>query len=914
MELEMPTKKEKKAKIVEQERRNEEIKTKLVKLDYSYGELAKIIPKSKDGQYPYEKCKIREKLMMYFELEEVELNEELKKDFEKCVQDVYGALLSINWPTTWQFFEHHHPDTSQKFHQLVTKNLEFKMGVKVIDLQHGQFAKMVSKSATGCFEKSDIKKALLEYLEVPEKCLSLEVKKKLEACAKTLCDVMNQPASSKYKEKINMKLPLELLYQSKEKCQPDKMAEKIFEKYGTTEQARLMYYKKMYEALKLHEASTVNEDSAISNFDSVASLEKLDPNKIFMTQFEEMLPKSEGGFYHESQIRETLMEFLKINKQFSNDLLEELLTFQVQLLHYVLNCEKHLKNGFGNNEECYINSDILRIAALIRGKRSFAINNYDEIRTQALTEFLEEYLEKLTTKECFRVAQDCFTCDLPVSLMKKPSQLKARILEKAESDNKSLDKMLQQSGQALQAIYQMFYSMNELSRPELVEVKKALGMSAKNTHSRSTLKNYIVNNLRTSFGHASDTLKEIINKTIVKEHEKMELGETHDVEMVEPPKHHIDEISIALGKPISLEDVLAKLNTLPSDQLKNVAVQLKIKASESLLKRPLDLKEKIKGVIQKDQNLLKNCWSLCSHYTLKNTDFEALGTEFSRSELFEICKFYKIDVDLHSNKEKLASIVKRHMIANELSLVSLMNDMSKRNKEVSTLSDYLKTLQRPKLLLLKDHFGKSSKGTRSSDDLRKSLTKLAVQKDLIKKDFQDIVAKSEMAKDKLQYCVMKDLEILDYEVLVSILKHIAPEREPCTDPFQNHKIRSHIFEKMKNDEQCKKFMTIFFDYNNFTLSSHLGTLSEMSVEQLKTTALDLGLEPLKIHLVFERQALTFKIIEYFKKTCFQDFSNFVKLDKMNYSLDDYFNYFEARHSSEPEWYQLEFPHFAVGWD
>ena len=56
----MPEKKEKKAKIVEQERREEEIKTKLVKLDYSYGQLAKIIPKSKDGQYPYEKCKIRE--------------------------------------------------------------------------------------------------------------------------------------------------------------------------------------------------------------------------------------------------------------------------------------------------------------------------------------------------------------------------------------------------------------------------------------------------------------------------------------------------------------------------------------------------------------------------------------------------------------------------------------------------------------------------------------------------------------------------------------------------------------------------------------------------------------------------------------------------------------------------------------
>ena len=223
MELEMPEKKEKKAKIVEQERREEEIKTKLVKLDYSFGELAKIIPKSADGTYA--ESKVREKLMIHLQLEEGELNEKLKKDFEECVEYVFGILLSIDDKEIWPSLEHGHPGISKDLHQLISKKIAIKIGEKRIDLQHGQFAKMVSKSATGSFEHSDIKKALLKHLKIQEKSLSFEVKKKFEAYTKNLCEVMNHPASSKGKEIVNMKLPLELVYQSKLKCNPEKIAE-----------------------------------------------------------------------------------------------------------------------------------------------------------------------------------------------------------------------------------------------------------------------------------------------------------------------------------------------------------------------------------------------------------------------------------------------------------------------------------------------------------------------------------------------------------------------------------------------------------------------------------------------------------------------------------------------------------------
>ena len=919
MELEMPRKKEKKAKIAEQERREKEIKTKLVKLDYSFGELAKIIPKSNDGTYPYEESKIREKLMMHLQLEEGELNEELKKDFEKCVDQVYSTLLSFTDKRNWPTLEFYHPDISKDLHQLVTKKIAIKIGDKGIDLEHGQFAKMVSKSATGSFEHSDIKKALLKHLEMQENSLSFEVKKKLEAYTKNLCEVMNHPALSKGKEKIKMKLPLELVYQSKLKSQPDKIAETIFEKHGTTEQARLLYFKKMYDTLKLYED--------ISEFDPKDLLESEDLSesvqfKMSMTQFEEMLPKSEGGFYHESQIMEILIEYLKFNKTIINDVLQDLLEKQVQLIHFNLNCEKHLKCGFAKDEECYINSQLKHFftqsmcASAVGG-----LVNWDGLKECALKEFLEKYLDKLTTKECFGIAQHCFTSDLPVSLLKKPSQLKNRIMVKAESDSLSLENMIYQSGKALRSVYEMFDSMKDLSRTELVEVKKALGMSANDTHSRTTLKNIIVNNLRISnaYGQGSKTLKEIIDRIRSKRPEKMELDETHDVEMTEAES---GENSAAFhfslkpenNKPISIDDVMTQLDALPNDMVKDIAVDLKVKASASLLKRPKDLKEKIRGVIVKDQSLLKRCHNLCSDQITRNSELETLAKESTRSELYEICKFLKIDVEAHSSKGTLASKVKEFMKSNNISLLQLVQDMNERNLNVGKMSDFLNTLPRSRLFTLRDQLQSSSKGNKSAAELKSTITKCATKKGLLKEDLEKMLKKTEADTKKLEKFVLKDLSILGYEVLVQILQHIAPDKEiPPTDPFDNGRIRDYIFEEMKMNEECMKLVAVFLDYNHFTLNSHLSTLSEMDLDFLRETIFDLGLEvPIyQDRLVYNpaiaveaRDCMTFKIIHHYRKVLFQDFIKFYKPEKVSFSLDYYFKEFEARHQSKPEWTKL----------
>ena len=122
---------------------------------------------------------------------------------------------------------------------------------------------------------------------------------------------------------------------------------------------------------------------------------------------------------------------------------------------------------------------------------------------------------------------------------------------------------------------------------------------------------------------------------------------------------------------------------------------------------------------------------------------------------------------------------------------------------------------------------------------------------------------------------------------------------------------------MKMNVECMKLVAIFLDYNDFTLNSHLSTLSEMDLDFLRETSYDLGLEiPVEAFKYNKRRfgfnpeppevrdCMTFKIIQHYRKVLFQDFVKFFKPERVSFSLDYYFKEFEARHQSKPEWTNL----------
>ena len=526
---------------------------------------------------------------------------------------------------------------------------------------------------------------------------------------------------------------------------------------------------------------------------------------------------------------------------------------------------------------------------------------------------LEVNLEKLTTDEIFSIAQNSLEKIAP-SLRKKPTKLKAELLNQARSDFKVLKKAVLESQNVLHKIFEMYEVLKVLDRTKLSKVKEAIGMSTAGQTSKPNLMKHIVNeakrkgfdiaelqNIIHSIGHPTK-----VNETMDIDENPLPLETTSTMVVEEMGASSLapEEVnrSTQSNQDFSKEQMLQILDGFHIEQIKRVLVSLKIKASEKTLKRPKDMKDKIKKAIEKDDSLLGVCEEMCHEIMEKNSHFDSLATTFSHLELQDVSTFLNMDVNLHMNRAQLSNKIKNHLITEDISVPELIQKLGERNQATLRILDHLKTLSRPDLIKLKSELGVESKTNKSSEDLCSHIMKLIRNKDITTNDINLIVSRTNQEKELLKLYLQWDLKPFDHEILLKLLNHISPGHENDYSSKTLDELKDKIFDNVKLEENKLKFAAYFFDYNDFMMSFYLNSLSEMDINGLNQMAKDLDLKLLDMkdwHEPLQIEILIFKIMEHFRNKSFQDFLNHAKLDNYSFSFKGYIS--QPFRPRLPEW-------------
>ena len=203
----------------------------------------------------------------------------------------------------------------------------------------------------------------------------------------------------------------------------------------------------------------------------------------------------------------------------------------------------------------------------------------------------------------------------------------------------------------------------------------------------------------------------------------------------------------SVPQTVSTKDQLFKsLDTLHIDQVKRIAISIKMKASERTLKRPGVLKAQIKKVIDENETLLPLFKQKCEEFIERNSHYDAMANNFSHMELHEISKFLKIELDAHQNKSVLSKKIKDYLIIQDISIPELIQKMGERTENADKMMTYLKTLSRSALTNLKAELGISSKGNRTIEELSSQILKITEEKNLCIRDIQLIILRDEREK------------------------------------------------------------------------------------------------------------------------------------------------------------------------
>lgn len=921
----------------------------LEQFELKYEQLYEKIPKGKDGKF--QKKDLKKTILEHLKLKESDLSEELAKCLEHSLENIFEAL------TLEKFYPWH---TTKNESMLLSINLQN------FALSLGKVTKSGFGNALMQMKNQDLKELAKQMgAKIDGKQSSQKIRDQI-----TIFVATNKITTEKA---LNMAKQIEkakasTLSQDKAKMCVTSSAKIPNENKGTFQISYQQFHDKLHKFMglptstaydKYHVKETLLEHMSICESDLDSDLKELlssNVNILYMKN-KKMFSGYGDDFEHDNiYVCEELQDFAlsksKARKRVQppcdvsmlslSGALDKLDSDQLISLTKSFGWGKALDSDASENPESIRNA-FFQIARDSTNKISAndIMKKIKAIREESCDiEVIEENLEKLTTKECFEIAQKCTDKKIPESLKKKPVQLKILLLKEANSNQSAFSLILDFSNNLVMENTLMQHRLEMLDRPQLIELKKALNVQKSDSHGQPELVKQIFKHAKStelSYKKLSDIIKSLKKPLLqtenIKEQSKIsraELDSALEPDLVRSnpkPVFVNSETDEALS-----EDILEKLKQLHKVQLYKVGLALDMTISDTMVKKPSYMADKINKFIKTDAKLHAQCDQQCSVFIEKNAHLSAVAEELTHIELLEMVKFLDIDADGHQTQKRLARQVTEHMIIKDISFPELIEKMQERNQSTIQMADFLKTLPRDKILDLKAILQGKNKYTKarsnkSSPEICGQIMKIAASNLLCMNDIQMLASRSLKEDYDMKFYLRKDLSIIGIGSLQDLARDVAP-KAPIMDDANEYCSgqRSPILFPILISQANLKLVSHFFDFNSWVMSDYFYTLSELDSRGLLEVAEDIqlpflkepfgttnGAEALKgFSEDIQIQTLVYKIMEEFKNRSYNVFKSINIENYPPFDATQHLSNVLSRHPSPaPNWHTLKCPEYFL---
>lgn len=403
-----------------------------------------------------------------------------------------------------------------------------------------------------------------------------------------------------------------------------------------------------------------------------------------------MVPKSAEGQFTKIHVKETLFKVLKVHE---TDLPDHLKYLMENVIKHTLST---LNSG---SLELYKDREIF----LTQSLQQFSIQKRQELQNK----MLQVELNDLSTQDCFTIAQIIFGNQTHDWMKKDPTTMKKWLFRIAKNDPYNITKIMEASKKISLDKEQMSKALDDLSRQDLIEVKKILGMSSSGTHGKPALKKQILNKLKknnASIQEVKDLIKTISMTTSNDNALQYYVTSLQRDEIMEVTKHFgISTIWVQDPNDIPKEVIHhAKQNELKVSDLKKTIATYNDEVTK--------IHESLSHLDMSHLRELKKKLSITSK------------KKFSRSEL---------ENQLMSCVKKLSPEDRHHFLT----------DLQEQVITLQNIEEFLTDLKKEELLTLKNACSLSTIGNHSAEVLRNQVKHVARNKSLSLQDLKNLYSK-----------------------------------------------------------------------------------------------------------------------------------------------------------------------------
>ena len=403
-----------------------------------------------------------------------------------------------------------------------------------------------------------------------------------------------------------------------------------------------------------------------------------------------MIPKSAEGHFTKTHVKETLFQILKVQE---TDLPNHMKFLMENIVKHTLSTLNSGSFEFHKEREIF----------LTRSIQEFSIQKRNELQNK----MLQAELNNLSTQDCFTIAQKFLGNEAPEWMRKDPKILKKWLFQMGKDDSYTITKIMEASKKISLDKEHMNEALDDLSRQDLIEVKKALGMSSSGTHGKPALKKQILNKLKknnASLQEVKDLIKTTLKTTSNDNALQDYITSLEKDEIMEITKHHgISTIWLTDPNDIPKEIIHhAKQNELKVSDLENTIATYNAEVA------------KIHECLsQLDKSHLKELKKNLSMSSKKN---------YTKSEL---------ENQLMSCVKNLSPENRHHFLTN----------LQEQIMAFQNVEEFLHNLKKEELLTLKNACSLSTLGNHSAEVLRNQVKHFVRNKNLSLQDLKDLFYK-----------------------------------------------------------------------------------------------------------------------------------------------------------------------------
>ena len=403
-----------------------------------------------------------------------------------------------------------------------------------------------------------------------------------------------------------------------------------------------------------------------------------------------MIPKSAEGHFTKTHVKETLFQILKVQE---TDLPNHMKFLMENIVKHTLST---LNSG---SFELHKEREIF----LTRSIQEFSIQKRNELQNK----MLQAELNNLSTQDCFTIVQKFLGNEAPEWMRKDPKILKKLLFQMGEDDSYTITKIMEASKKISLDKEHMNEALNDLSRQDLIEVKKALGMSSSGTHGKPALKKQILNKLKKN----NASIQEV--KDLIK----------------------------TISKTTSNDNALqCYVTSLQRDEIMEVTKHFGV--STIWLTDPNDIPKEIIHHAKQNELKVSDLENTIANYNSELTKIHECLTQLDKSHLKELKKNLSISSKKNYTKSEL-----------ENQLMSCVKNLSPENRHhfltnlqeqimaFQNVEKFLHNLKKEELLTLKNACSLSTLGNHSAEVLRNQVKHFVRNKNLSLQDLKDLFNK-----------------------------------------------------------------------------------------------------------------------------------------------------------------------------